>query len=148
MSNEIIRCTECGGTKCQSTNDYTYRCLYCGATFTVKQEQSMAQSMAQSATPQPQVIVVQQPVYQQPTYQQPAYQQQPVMRHNRDKTTAILLAFFLGGIGVQCFYLGQNFLGVLSILFCWTGIPAIFGLIQFIYLLCISKENFDRTFNM
>ncbi|TJY66707.1 TM2 domain-containing protein [Sphingobacterium alkalisoli] len=31
----------------------------------------------------------------------------------KDKTTAAVLAFFLGGIGVHRFYLGQNDIGFL-----------------------------------
>ena len=41
----------------------------------------------------------------------------------KNKTVAILLAFFLGGIGVHKFYLGNAMLGVVYLLLCWTGIP-------------------------
>lgn len=45
-------------------------------------------------------------------------------------STAVLLALFLGGLGVHKFYMGQTGLGILYLLFCWTYIPAILGLIE------------------
>ena len=53
----------------------------------------------------------------------------------KDKTTAILLAFFLGGIGVHNFYLGENKKGLLRLLTCWFGLGAILALIDFIKML-------------
>lgn len=55
---------------------------------------------------------------------------------NPDQLTAGLLAILLGDFGVHHFYTGQTLRGVLDILFCWTGIPAIIGLIEGIVWLC------------
>ncbi len=41
-----------------------------------------------------------------------------------------LLAIFLGGIGVHKFYSGKTGMGILYLVFCWTGIPAIIGIIE------------------
>ncbi len=65
----------------------------------------------------------------------------------KSKTTAALLAFFLGGLGVHRFYLGQPLLGIIYLLLCWTLIPAIIGLIDFIVLVTYSDEKFDRKYN-
>ena len=49
----------------------------------------------------------------------------------KNKTTAGLLALFLGGLGAYKFYLGQGVAGAFYLLFCWTFIPSIiafFGL--------------------
>ncbi len=73
---------------------------------------------------------------------------QRVYRSHKDKTTALLLTFFLGGLGVQWFYLGRTGMGVLSLLFFWTWIPAIIAFVQFIILLCMSTDEFDRKYNM
>ena len=51
------------------------------------------------------------------------------MINSKSKTTAGLLALFLGGLGAHKFYLGKNALGVMYLLFCWTFLPAIFGFI-------------------
>jgi TM2 domain-containing membrane protein YozV len=48
----------------------------------------------------------------------------------RDEVVGVLLALFLGSFGIHHFYLRRNGLGVLYILFSWTGIPAILGFIE------------------
>ena len=52
-----------------------------------------------------------------------------------NKTTYALLAFFLGVFGAQEFYAGNTRAGMLSLIFCWTGIPAIYGIYKFIIAL-------------
>ena len=49
-----------------------------------------------------------------------------------NKTVYCLLAFFLGGIGIHKFYAGRTGSGILCLLFCWTGIPSIIALVDFI----------------
>jgi len=56
-----------------------------------------------------------------------------VMQYNATKknpTTAVLLALFLGGLGIHKFYLGQTGLGILYLIFCWTYIPSFIALIE------------------
>lgn len=65
----------------------------------------------------------------------------------KDKVTAALLAFFLGGFGVHRFYLGQTGLGFLYLIFCWTLVPAFIAFIDFIVFLTMSKEGFDMKYN-
>src|SRR5208283_3486523 len=48
----------------------------------------------------------------------------------KSRSIAILLAIFLGGFGIHKFYLNKPGQGVLYLLFCWTFIPAIAGLIE------------------
>jgi len=58
-----------------------------------------------------------------------------------------IVAFFLGGLGIQEFLLGNVFRGILGIVFCWTGIPAIIAIIQIVRALCSgSDENFDNIY--
>ena len=59
---------------------------------------------------------------------------------------AVLLAFFLGGIGAHKFYLGRVGQGILYLLFCWTFIPGIIALIEFIIYLCTSDEDFATKY--
>ena len=49
-----------------------------------------------------------------------------------NKIVYVLLAFFLGTFGAQEFYAGNTRAAVLSLLFCWTGIPTIYGIYKFI----------------
>lgn len=65
----------------------------------------------------------------------------------KSKTTAAILAIFLGGIGVHRFYLNQSGLGILYLLFCWTFIPLIVSLIDFIWLLTMDENTFNQKFN-
>ena len=65
----------------------------------------------------------------------------------KDKTTAGILALFLGNIGVHRFYLGQTGRGILHVLFCWTFIPWLIGVIDGIVFLTQDKENFDIKYN-
>jgi RNA polymerase subunit RPABC4/transcription elongation factor Spt4 len=65
---------------------------------------------------------------------------------NKDRTTAGLLAIFLGGVGVHKFYLGSILLGFCYLFFFWTGIPAIIGLIEGIYYFTLSEQEFARKY--
>jgi TM2 domain-containing membrane protein YozV len=65
----------------------------------------------------------------------------------RSKTTAGVLALFLGGIGVHHFYLGNRGRGLLYLLFCWTAIPVILAFIEAIMLFTMSDDRFDAKYN-
>ena len=64
----------------------------------------------------------------------------------KSRTTAIILALLLGGIGAHKFYLGSPGWGILYLLFCWTGIPLVVALIEAIIYICTSEENFHRKY--
>src|SRR6266480_3623947 len=69
----------------------------------------------------------------------------PVTRQ-LSRTTAGLLALLLGGVGVHRFYLGRPGTGILYLLFCWTFVPAILGLIEGIILLSMSDATFTQRY--
>lgn len=70
-----------------------------------------------------------------------------MQKKQKSKSTATLLAFFLGGFGAHKFYLGQTTAGVFYLLFCWTFIPAFIAFVEFFVLLAQSEEKFDRKYN-
>ena len=66
----------------------------------------------------------------------------------KDKNTAAILALFAGVFGVHRFYLRQPGLGILYIfLMFFAGFSALLGFIDFIVLLSMSNEEFDRKYN-
>lgn len=71
-------------------------------------------------------------------------------RSPKSKMLTMLLAFFLGSLGIQYFYLGGNALnyikGVACILFCWTYIPSIWGIIMCIRLCFMKEFMFEQKF--
>jgi len=61
--------------------------------------------------------------------------QEPYLAGN-DKTMIALLCFFLGGLGVHCFVMGETRKGIIRIVFSLLcGIGGIFALIDFIMIL-------------
>lgn len=46
-----------------------------------------------------------------------------------NKVIYIVLALFLGGFGVHKFYARKTGMGLLYLVFCWTGIPQIIAII-------------------
>jgi len=69
-----------------------------------------------------------------------------VAPNGKSKLAAILFAFFLGSFGFHKFYLGRIGAGVLYLLFCWTFIPSVLGIIDAILLLIMSDEDFVRKY--
>jgi len=67
-----------------------------------------------------------------------------VNKHKRKRVTAGLLAIFLGGLGGHKFYLGRPIQGVLMLLFWWTLIPSIIGIVQGVGYLKDNDEIFIR----
>lgn len=63
-----------------------------------------------------------------------------VPKPRKDKIVAGLLALFLGSFGIHHFYLGNIIRGALYLVFCWTGITAVLGLIEGIYYLTRSDS--------
>lgn len=61
----------------------------------------------------------------------------------KSKIAAGILAIFIGGLGIHKFYLGKIGIGILYIIFCWTGIPTIVSIIEGIIYLCTDDETFQ-----
>lgn len=52
----------------------------------------------------------------------------------KDEVLGVLLALFLGSFGLHHFYLKQNGLGILYLVFFWTGIPGLAGFIEAFFM--------------
>ncbi|MVZ60918.1 NINE protein [Sphingobacterium humi] len=65
----------------------------------------------------------------------------------KSRSTAVILALLLGGIGIHRFYLGETWIGLFYLLFCWTFIPLFFSIIDFFCFLFMSDLNFNRRYN-
>lgn len=130
MSKNV--CPQCGAPIDPGATE----CKFCGEKLAVQQvnQQMNQQAMPQGGTTQN--VYVQQAAPQYVTAINPAW---PI----KNKIVAGVLAILLGGIGIHKFYLGKIGLGVVYLLFCWTGIPAIIGLIEGIMYLCSNDENFQ-----
>ena len=86
-------------------------------------------------TPQQTVVYVQAP-------------QQDIYVHARkSKGLALTLCFFLGWMGAHEFYLRKYFWGSLYLIFCWTFIPLIISILDFIILLLTPKSVFHKMYD-
>lgn len=67
----------------------------------------------------------------------------------KDVTVGVLLAILLGGIGAHHFYMGNIGLGIAYLVFSWTGIPLIIGLIEgFMMPDRIRKHNMNVAYQI
>jgi len=60
--------------------------------------------------------------------------QSEISKERKNRTTALLLTLFLGGIGAHHYYMGKVGLGILYTCFFWTFIP---GIVAFVELFLI-----------
>ncbi|MBR5350595.1 MAG: TM2 domain-containing protein [Prevotella sp.] len=107
-------------------------CPNCGIDYTLSENCKSSPDQSQ-----PTIVYVQAP------------QQQSVYVHKIEKSkgVALLLCFFLGGLGIHQFYLGNTVQGVFYLIFSWTCIPALIAIIDFIILLCMSESYFHQKYD-
>ncbi|MDZ8262431.1 NINE protein [Nostoc sp. ChiQUE01b] len=65
----------------------------------------------------------------------------------KTKSTAIILCFFGGWLGIHKFYLGQNVAGILYLLFFWTCIPSLIAFVEFFVLVLMPDSEFNTKYN-
>lgn len=66
----------------------------------------------------------------------------------KNRTTAAILALFLGGLGLHKFYLGKWVWGIVYLFFCWTFIPAIISFFEAIGLFMMSDDKFQAKYGV
>jgi TM2 domain-containing membrane protein YozV len=69
-----------------------------------------------------------------------------VMPSGKNRIVAAILAIILGDFGIHKFYLGKNGQGIIYLIFCWTGIPWLIGIVEGIIYLLASDEEFERKY--
>jgi TM2 domain-containing membrane protein YozV len=52
----------------------------------------------------------------------------------KDEVIGVLLAIFLGGLGIHHFYLRRDGLGLVYLVFSWTGIPMIIAWVEAFFM--------------
>ncbi len=65
---------------------------------------------------------------------------------DKDKSTAAALSILLGSFGAHRFYLEQNGLGLVYLLFCWTLVPTVLGVAEGVRFIRMSEEDFYRRY--
>lgn len=65
----------------------------------------------------------------------------------RNKWIAIIFAFFFGSFGIHKFYLGQIGWGIIYLLFCWTAIPGIVGIVESVLYLTMTDTEFAAKYS-
>jgi general secretion pathway protein G len=65
----------------------------------------------------------------------------------KSQTAAVLLAAFLGGLGIHRFYLGKPISGVFYMLFCWTGIPSLIACVETLVYAFMGREVWATKYN-
>ena len=69
---------------------------------------------------------------------------QPPAAH-RSVTAAVFLATFGGFLGLHHFYLRRRRLGVAYLLFFWTGVPLLLGVVDAVRLACMNERQFQAA---
>ena len=65
----------------------------------------------------------------------------------RNRLVALIMTLFAGGFGLHKFYLGENFAGLMYLLFSLTFIPTVLAFFDFLGLAFMSDRAFNRKFN-
>lgn len=103
----------------------------------------------------------QQPGYQQQYAPQPQYQPAPQVRWTgigspqKEKWVAVVLAFFLGALGLHKFYLGYKTEGIIMLVVALAGsiclglgyvVMSIIAIIEAVKYVILTQEDFERTY--
>ena len=126
MPDESIFCTGCG----ENMPADAQFCAKCGKRNATIPSESTASQTVPSAPADPLII--------------PAPNPGDYIPGAKSRLTAGLLGILVGGLGVHKFYLNKVGLGIVYVLFCWTFIPAVIGLIEGIIYLTQDDMTFGR----
>lgn len=119
-----LKCPSCGSPTVDQIDWNRFQCPYCGHIF-ISGKSAFSQTTQHFPS--------------QPNSHSPL---ESTNTTGKNRMTAAILAFLLGGFGLHHFYLGNIGKGILYIVLCWTYVPALLGLIEGIMLITQSDEEF------
>jgi TM2 domain-containing membrane protein YozV len=70
-------------------------------------------------------------------------QMQTYAQSDKKKPHLMLWSLFLGSLGAHKFYMGSWGWGILYLVFCWTGIPAIANLVEMVRFITTTDDEFS-----
>ncbi len=70
----------------------------------------------------------------------------PEATRRRSRIAAAVLAFLFGGVGTHRFYLGQRRIGAVYLLFCWTLVPGLWSIVDFVRLIAMTDDAFAARY--
>ncbi len=106
-------------------------CTHCGTPIVALEDKANGIQDSQHQT----VVYVQTP-------------QQDIYVHERkSKGLALTLCFFLGWMGAHEFYLRKYLSGSLYLIFCWTFVPLLLSVFDFVIMLLIPKKRFHEIYD-
>lgn len=124
------------------------KCKYCGTEFEGSYCPNCGSNNADFKEKEPVKEVEEENVFVNSNEENDKEESKVDTRPGRNKAVAGLLAIFFGGIGIHCFYLGRTTRGIFSILFAWTGIPALIGFFEGIAILVGNDRDFEERYNV
>jgi TM2 domain-containing membrane protein YozV len=63
-----------------------------------------------------------------------------------NKTSLVLITFFLGGMGAHKFFVGKTIQGIFYLVFCWTLIPSIIAFVEFLIYAFTDETKLQEKF--
>jgi len=66
----------------------------------------------------------------------------------KNQTVSVGLSLVFGGLGAHKFYLDKPGAGLLYLMFFWTGIPSILGIIDGVRYIRMDDEEFHRRYGL
>ena len=129
-----------------TSGDGNMKCKYCGTEYQGSYCPNCGSNNPRNfdVDTQPKEEKAKEPEVEIKTAQENEKERQP----RRSRVAMALLAFFFGTFGVQQFYIGRIARGIFSILFCWTGVPTVAGIIEAMIIFFEDKSEFEFRYKV
>jgi len=136
LPSQVKFCSNCGG----DVQEGAYACPKCG--FAIRSKRNFCFHCGVKTDPE-QVMCVQCGT----ALSSAASGNIELFGGTKQKLAAALFAILLGSLGVHKFYLESWGWGLIYLMCCWCGLPAILGIIEGILWLTMDDQIFDQRYN-